>query len=406
MARNLIICGLDIGSHTVRVVVAEKKRDGNALTLAGVGEAPSAGMRRGVVVDGEAALAAIRAAIDAAARASGHKITSVYAGISGSHVVSRFVKGVVSVSRADQEVSQDDIARVIVQAQSIGAPPNKEVMHVLPKEYMVDGEGGIHDPLGMRGLRLEASALIIEGSGPVIKNIIKLIGAAGMEVRDIAAASVAASHATLSLRQKELGVLLLNIGGTSSGLVAFEEGKMIHAATLPVGSAHITNDIAIGLQADIDIAETIKMRYGVCRPETINKKEMIRFSSEDGSEQIDNVSRKEVAEIIEARIEELFELVDKELKKISRQALFPAGVVLVGGGANMAGVAEFAKNYLQLPAHIGAPHFVEGMTDNYAAPQYASAAGLCLMGISAEEEERAGRRWGDMIKKVLKAFLP
>ncbi len=405
MARNLIICGLDIGSHTVRVVVSEKKRERGVLTLAGVGEAPSAGMRKGVVVDADLAAAAIRAALKAAEQSSGYTITSVHAGISGSHIVSRSVKGVVSVSRADQEVSHNDIARVIVQAQSIGAPPNKEVIHVLPKEYMVDGEGGVHDPLGMRGLRLEASALIIEGSGPVIKNIIKSVEAAGAEARDVTAAAVAASYATLSLRQKELGVVLLDIGGTVSTLSAFEEGKMVHAATLPVGSAHITNDIAIGLQADIDIAETIKMRYGACRPETIHKKEMIRLSSEDGSEQIDNISRKEVAEIIEARIEELFELVDKELKKISRQALFPAGVVIVGGGANMTGIAECAKNYLRLPAHVGAPHSIEGMTDNYAAPQYVTAAGLCLRG-AEEEEERRGWRGGEMIKRMFKAFLP
>lgn len=405
MARNLIICGLDIGSHTVRAVVAEKKREGNVLTLAGVGESLSAGMRRGVVIDAESAAAAVRTACKAAEQSSGHKITSAHVGISGPHIVSRYVKGVVSVSRADQEVSQNDIARVIAQAQSIGAPPNKEVIHVFPKEYIVDGEGGIHDPFGMRGLRLETSALLIEGSGQVIKNIIKLVGAAGVEVRDITAASVAASYAALSLRQKELGVVLLDIGGTTSALAAFEEGKMIHAATLPVGSAHITNDIAIGLQTDIDAAEMIKMRYGVCRPETINKKEMIRFSSEDGFEQIDNISRKEVAEIIEARIEELFELADKELKKISRQALFPAGVVIVGGGANMTGMAEFAKNYLRLPAHVGVPHSIEGMTDYYASPQYAAAAGLCLRG-AEEEEEREGWMLGGLIKKLFKAFLP
>ncbi|MBI1755345.1 cell division protein FtsA [Candidatus Azambacteria bacterium] len=412
MARTVTICGLDIGSHTIRVVVAQKRKEHDRFSLVGVGEAPSAGMRKGTVVDNEEATAAIKEALKAAEQASGYKIRSAYVGMSGAHISSRYVKGVVSVSRADQEISRDDIARVLAQAQSIAAPLNKEIIHALPKEYIVDGEAGIHDPLGMHGLRLEAVALVVEGSASVIKNIVGCVEAAGVDVEGLMAAQLAASYAVLSKRQKELGVLLLDIGGTTSGLAAFEEGSMIHAATLPVGSAHITNDIAIGLQAGIDIAETIKTRYGVCRPEQINKKEMIRIPSDDGSEQIDNVSRKEVGQIIEARLDELFELADKELKKISRQVLFPAGVVVIGGGANMTGMAEFAKDRLRLPAHIGAPEHIDGVVDQLAGPQYATAVGLCLMGLEAEEKGgsmgvfRISGRFGERVRRWFKAFLP
>ena len=414
MARNVLVCGLDIGSHTIRAVVAQKRKGSERLSLVGVGEAPSAGMRKGVVVDADEATAAVREAVKAAEQASGYRMRSAYVAVSGSHISSRWARGVVSVSRADQEVSRDDIGRVIAQAQSLGAAQNKEIIHVLPKEYVVDGEGGVHDPLGMRGLRLEANALVVEGSAPAVKSVLKCVEEAGVNADGLVVASLAASHAVLSKRQKELGVLLLDIGGTTSGLAAFEEGSMVHAAVLPVGSAHVTNDIAIGLQTDVDIAEMIKVRYGVCKPESVNKKEMISVAVGEGGEKIDNVSRREVAEIIEARMEEVFDLVDKELKKIARQALYPAGVIVVGGGAHMAGVGEFAKRRLRLPAHIGIPEHVDGVVDQLAAPQYATAVGLCLVGLDAEEKGERGGAFlsllpgasGEWLRRWFRIFLP
>lgn len=412
MARAVNICGLDIGSHTIRVVVAQKRKGSERLTFVGMGETPSRGMRKGTVVDAEEATAAIEEALKAAEQSSGYPVRSVYVGVSGTHISSRYSKGVVSVSRADQEVSQEDIARVIAQAQSLGVPQNKEIMHVLPREYIVDGETGVHDPLGMHGLRLEANTLVIEGSATVIKSIVKCVETAGADVEGIMAASLAASHAVLSKRQRELGVLLLDIGGTTSGLAAFEEGSMIHAAVLPVGSAHITNDIAVGLQADIDIAEMIKVRFGVCRPDAINKKEMIQVARQEGQDAAENISRREVAEIIEARMEELFELAEKELKKIPRAVLFPAGVVVVGGGANMTGMAEFAKEHLRLPAHIGVPVDIEGVVDQLASPQYATAMGLVRAGWEAEEKGAGSgmissfSSGSDWVRRLFRAFLP
>jgi len=385
MARDLIICGLDIGTTAVRAVVAQKRKGSDKLTVIGLGEAPSAGIRKGVVVDVEEALPAIKEAIASAERASGHKIHSVYLGISGSHVSTRASRGIISVSRADQEISRDDVARVIAQAQSISIPLNREILHTLPKEFIVDGEGGIKDPMGMRGLRLETNSLVIDVSAPLIKNVIKCVEALGLDVDGLVLSSLAAARAVLSKRQMELGVIELDIGGGTSGLAVFEEGSLIHAAVLPIGGMHVTNDIAIGLRVNVDMAETIKLEYGVCKPDIINKKEMINLDPENGSEKATNVSRKEVAEIIEARMEELFEMAEKELKKISKQALFPAGVVLTGGSAKMIGAVDFAKDYLRLPAQASAPENIEGIVDQIAGPQYATAVGLCLLGLDVEE---------------------
>lgn len=416
MAKDAIICALDIGSHTFRTIIAQKRKGNDKLSIIGLGESASAGIRRGVLVDAEQAVGPLRESIEMAEQASGYGVKSAYVSLSGSHISSRYAKGVISVSRADQEISQEDIDRVIMQAQSISLPPNKEILHVLPKEYTVDGEAGVQDPLGMHGLRLEASTLVIEGSSSIVRAVSKCMELVGVEIDGLVLAPLAASRAVLSRRQKELGAVCLDIGGGTSELAAFEEGSVIHTAVLPVGAAHITNDIAIGLRIDVDLAEVIKQKYGVCNPDAINKKELISISLPDGSETMENVSRREVAEIIEARMDELFELVEKELRKISKQALFPAGVVLSGGGARMNGIVEFAKERLKLPAHVGVPEGVDGIIDQIESPQYATAIGLCLLGNDALEQKTAsgmfpfmgaaGRASGSFIKRWLREFKP
>ncbi len=415
MAKDTIICALDIGSHTFRTVIAQKRKGSDRLFIIGLGEAPSAGVRRGVLVDIEEAAEPLRESIKAAEQASGYRVTSAYVSLSGSHISSRYSKGIISVSRADQEISQEDIDRVVSQAQSISMPPNKEILHVLPKEYIVDGEAGVKDPLGMRGMRLEVAALVIEGSSPILRSVAKCMDLVGIEIEALVLSPVATSRAVLSKRQKELGVVSLDIGGGTSELAAFEEGSMIHTAILPVGASHITNDIAIGLRVDVDIAEMIKMKYGVCNPDTINKKELISISLPDDSEIIENVSRKEVAEIIEARMDELFELVEKELKKFSKQVMFPAGVVLSGGGAKMNGIVEFAKERLRLPAHVGLPEGVDGIVDQIASPEYATAIGLCLLADDMMEQKTsasifsrksANSTQNSFVNRWVRIFLP
>lgn len=417
MSRDQIICGLDLGTNTVRTIVSQKRKGAGKLAILGIGEAPSAGMRKGMVVDVDEAAASVKESVKLAEQASGYTVRSVLANVSGPHITCRMSKGVVSVSRADQEISMEDLARVMNQAQSLSLPPNKEILHILPREYLVDGEGGIRDPLGMRGLRLEANTLIIEGSTPIIKNLTKCAEIAGLDINGLALSSIASSRAVLSKRQMELGVLAFDIGGGTSNLTVFEEGNVLHTAVLPVGSDHITNDIAIGLRVDIGLAEAIKLKYGACRPEQVNKKEMISVVSDSNLEQIDNISRKEITEIIEARLEEIFELAEKELRKISKQALLPAGVVLTGGGARIAGIIDFAKDYLKLPAQVGMPENIEGVVDQVISPQYATGVGLCLLGLDALEEKQFAisffpgtrapsnsvKEW---FRKYFRAFLP
>src|SRR3989344_329016 len=220
MAKDAVICALDIGSHTFRTVIAQKRKGSDRLFVIGLGEAPAAGVRRGVLVDIEEAASPLRESIKAAEQASGYRVTSAYVSLSGSHISSRYSKGIISVSRADQEISQEDIDRVISQAQSISMPPNKEILHVLPKEYTVDGEMGVKDPLSMRGMRLEVAALVIEGSSPILRSVAKCMELAGVEIEALVLSPVATSRAVLSKRQKELGVVSLDIGGGTSELAA------------------------------------------------------------------------------------------------------------------------------------------------------------------------------------------
>jgi len=293
-----------------------------------------------------------------------------------------------------------------MQVKSLAVPPNKSIIHVIPREYILDGEVGIHDPIGMRGLRLEVNALIIEGSTASLRVMMKSIETIGLSIDGIMVTPYAAAYTALSARQKELGVILLDIGGTESSIAIFNEGVLIHIAFLPIGSAHITNDIAIGLQIDIDLAEIIKIRYGVCKSAGIPKKEMLHIAEDDALRHIDNISRKEVVEIIEARIEELFELIDKELKKVSPHILFPAGIIITGGGAHMEGISEFARDYLHLPAHVGILYTTPDINGPYAIPLYATAVGLCLAGIEEKNKEDYYDRWGIRTKRWFQSFLP
>ena len=295
--------------------------------------------------------------------------------LDGSHIISRASKGVVAVSRADQEISEDDIGRVINAAEAISLPQNKEILHVIPREFIVDGEAGIKDPLGMHGVRLELNALIVECSTPVLKNIEKCVDAAGFKLESIILSPLAAARSALTKRQKELGVLALDIGSSTSGIAVYEDGDIIHTQILPIGSAHITNDIAIGLRTNIDVAEKIKIDYGVCLPEGVSKKEMVDLAK-FGHQEPGQAMKREIAEIIECRLEEIFDLVNKELKKIGKQNLLPAGVVLLGGGAKLPGIVELSKKILKLPAQIGYPQEVDGLVDQIEDPSYATAVGL------------------------------
>jgi cell division protein FtsA len=388
MAKETIIVGLDVGSCFVRTVVAKIRADQTKPQIIGVSQVPSFGLRRGVVVDIEEAVKNISQSVQEAERNSGVSIERAYVSLSGNHITSRTSKGVVAVSRADGEISREDVERAINAASAISLSPNREILHIIPRSFSVDDQIGIKDPVGMNGVRLEVDTLIIEGATPFIKNLTKCISEAGLEVEGLVLAPLAASRAALTKRQKELGVLALDLGGGTASLTVFEEGDIIHSCVLPVGSSHITNDIAIGLRSDIDLAERVKLEYGTALISEISKKDTISLSKLANQEK-GVVPRIQVAEIIEARLSEIFEMVNKELKRIDRQGLLPAGVVLLGGGAKIPGLVDLAKEGLKLPAQVGFPLELEGIVEEVDDPAFATAVGLIFWNM--DEQLKSGR---------------
>lgn len=382
MAKDTIVVGLDVGTCCIRTIIARIEPGKAKSQIIGVGQAPSFGLRKGVVVDVDEATKNIGESIQEAERNSGVSVERVSVGISGSHITSKTNQGVAAVSRADKEVSKEDIERAINAASNISVSQNREIIHTIPRSFSVDDQRGLSDPVGLTGVRLDVDALIIEGSVSFRRNLTKCVTEAGVEVENMVLAPLAASHAALNKRQKELGVLALDLGGGTAGMTVFEEGKIIHSCVLPVGSAHITNDIAIGLRSSIELAEKVKLEYGSALSSEIGKKENIDLSKL-GLNEKGVVPRIEVVKIIEARLSEILELANKELKKIDRQGLLPSGVVLLGGGAKMPSLVDLAKNELKLPAQVGFPFEIEGAIEEVDDPSFATAIGLALWGIDS-----------------------
>ena len=414
MAKANIVTGLDVGTSKVRAVVASFKEGDEKPKIIGVGETLSNGMRKGVVVDIDEVIESIKKVIEQASLSSGVSIQHTYLSIGGNHISIRENKGLVAVSRADQEVSEEDILRVIDSASAISLPPNREIIHVIPRNFKLDDEEDVQDPLGMTGARIEVDALIIDGLAPYIKNLTKCVSSLGIKIDGLVLNVLAASQAVLSKRQKELGVLVLDLGGGTASMVVYEEGKLLHAHVLPVGSSHITNDIAIGLRTTIDLAERVKLQYGLALSSEVKKKETINLSELDENEE-GEIEKREVAKIIEARVCEIFDLVNRELKRIGKQKLLPAGIVLVGGGSMLPGIVELAKRELGLPAELGIPSEVEGIIEGIDNSAFATATGLVLWGLKIGEGGNqksilpgisSDSATINKIKKWFRAFLP
>jgi len=376
MTKQKYITVLDIGSSFVRVVVAEIVLDEKPRVV-GVGKALSSGMRKGVIIDLEDVVNSIAKAIEGAERMSGVKVQDVYVAVGGSHLKCISTKGVIGVSKADGEVMEDDVERVIDASQAVNVSHNYEILHVIPQSFSLDDQKGIREPVGMTGVRLEMKGIIVAGFIPYLKNITKCIGRVGLDLNGFVAAPLASSKAILNKRQKELGTVSIDIGGETTSLAVFEERELLYLSVLPIGANHITNDVAIGMRTAVEVAEKAKLKYGSALPGEISKKEKINLSSlssdDDGV-----ISRHHVAEIIEARVEEIFELTEKELKKINRSALLPAGAILTGGGACLYGMVDVAKDKLKLPAQVGFPTGLSGLVDKIDDPSFSVAAGAIL----------------------------
>jgi len=406
--QNNLIAGLDIGSTTIRMAVGQlvtqdETGAGLELQILGATEVPSEGINRGTINSIEDLVSSVSACLERTERMVGLPIDSVWAGVSGLHIISQPSKGVVVVSKADSEISSEDVSRVLEAARAISTPLNYDVLHVLPKSFGVDGQTGIKDPIGMTGIRLEVDAQIILSSSSQVKNLTKAIYRAGLEIDDLVLSILATGEAVLTNRQKDLGVLVVDLGGSTTSLAVFEGGDIVHTAVLPIGAEHITNDIAIGLRTSIDIAEHAKIKYGDCFSENISKKEEIDLM-ELGSTEHEMVKRRDLSEIIEARVEEIIFKIDQELRKINRSGLLPAGVVFTGGGAKLPGLVELAKKNLRLPATIGYPLNVLSVTDKVGDIGFVTVIGLIKWGsmmMGSGAARSSGRGVLDGLKKVL-----
>lgn len=391
MSRDNLITGLDIGSTSIRVVVGQKSKGEEKLKIIGAVEVSAQGISKGVVTSVEDAVSSISSALEKVERMIGQPIEHAWVGISGSHIIDQESKGVVAVSKADGEIREEDVERVIEAAKAIATPPNYEILHVIPKSFTVDSQTGIKDPIGMNGIRLEVETQIIQGLISQIKNLTKCIYRTGIDIDDLVLSILATSESVLTNRQKELGVVVVNLGGATSSMAVFEENDVLHTAVLPIGSDYITNDIALGLKISIDSAEKIKIREGSCSPKDFKKNDFIKYS-ELGAIEDGEFSQKEVAEIIEARIEEIMESVDKELKKIGKSGMLPAGVVLTGGGAKLDGIIEVAKNVLRLPASLGQPQELVSNIGKVSDLSFTTAIGLVLWGSQLQDRGRRGSK--------------
>jgi len=383
MSKSRVIAGLDIGSSKIRTVIATLSDESSIPNIIGVGISPSHGLRKGRVIDVEETIHSISSALEDAERMAGEPIHHVFLGIGGNHIASQDSKGVIAVSHTGNEINEDDVDRVLEAAQAVAIPSNRRILRIIPKNFTVDEQKGIKYPVGMTGIRLEVEAHLVTGLVPAIKNVEKCVHQAGVDIDDIIPNGLAASEAVLTKRQKELGVVVIDIGSGGTAISVFEEGSTLHTAVLPIGGENVTNDIAIGLRTSIDTAEKIKIEYGSCIPEDINDRETIDLSLISKVD-TQTVSKKHLAQIIQARYHEIFVMIREELNKIHRDGMLPAGAVLTGAGVKMPGAIDLARDTLNLPVQIGFPQNFEGVVDRIDDPAYATAIGLVVWGSKFE----------------------
>ncbi|MEO5367989.1 MAG: cell division protein FtsA [Magnetococcus sp. WYHC-3] len=371
-----LLVSLDIGTTKICCIVAEQRLDGQ-MDIIGIGTSPSKGLKKGVVIDIDATVESMRMAVEEAERMAGVEINMVYAGIAGAHIRSSNSHGVVATKEG--EVSQSDIQRVLDAAKAQNIPMDREILHIIPQEYILDGQDGISEPLGMSGVRLEAKVHIVTGAVASAQNIIKCANRCGLDVGDIILEQLASAEAVLSSDERELGVCLLDIGGGTTDIALFAEGHLKHTAVLPIGGDHITNDIAVGLRTPTREAEDLKRRYGCALASLVSPEETIDVPG-IGNHQPRRLARHVLAEIIEPRVEELFNLVQREIVRCGFEDQIAAGLVLTGGSTLTDGMVELAEEVFGKPVRRGLPQGVGGLTDVVSSPIYATAVGLVLFG--------------------------
>lgn len=397
MARSELIVGLDIGTTKICAVVGEVTPEG--VDIVGIGTSPSTGLRKGVVVNIEQTVQSIKKALEEAELMAGCEIRSVYAGIAGSHIKGFNSNGMVTVKGG--EVNPKDIERAIDSAKAIAIPLDREVIHILPQEYIVDDQHGIADPLGMAGLRLEVKVHIVTGAVTSAQNIVRSCHRSGLDVDDIVLESLASAKAVLTEEEREIGVALVDLGGGTTDLAVFSDDAIKHTGVLPLAGANLTNDIAFGLRTPMAAAEKIKIKYGCALSELVKSDEYIEVTSVGGREPR-RLSRQILAEICEPRVEEILALVDQELVRSNCKNMIGAGVVLTGGTSQIQGIVELGEQIFNLPVRVGYPRNIGGLRDVVNSPVFATAVGLLLYGAEKQVVEHKFRiRDANVFNRIL-----
>ncbi len=405
MARGNTIVGLDVGSTKVAVIVGEIGLD-EQLQILGFGTASSTGIRRGAVIDIENTVRSIEEAIEKAEQMSGRPIEGGYVGITGTTISSLNNRGVVAVSNPEQEIAQEDVERVLQAARVIALPPDRRILHVIPRQFIVDGNDNILDPVGMLGSRLEVETHIVTSTHAAIQNLLKCCERAGFHVQEFVLNAYASGEAVLLPAEKELGVVVVDIGGGTTDIALFEQGSLWFTCVLPVGGDYITSDLAVGLRTPLTQAEIVKKDHGCTLPALTSDSEYVEISSVGGKD-TRRVSRRTIANIIQPRVQEILGLVKNQLERSGYQGLLPGGIVLTGGAALTDGIVELATEELQRPVRMGYPEAVGGLVDVISSPVFAAGIGLLLYGAKKRSyirEETELLSWKGLISKAKKIF--
>jgi len=395
-----IIVGLDIGTTKVCAVIG-RINEYNAIDIVGVGVSPSKGLRRGVVVNIESTVNSVATAIEKAELMAGVEVKSVYAGIAGGHIEGINSRGVIAVSTKNREITHDEVERVVDAAKAISIPMEREVIHVIPQEFIIDNQEGIKDPIGMSGVRLEAEVHIVTGAVASAQNIVKSVNRAGCSVNDIVLEPLASALSVLKDDEKELGVVLVDIGGGTTDMLVYVNGSIWHTKVISLGGNHVTNDISIGLRTPIIAAEEIKKRWGVATSEIVAPDDIIQVPNVGGRNPTE-MPRQILAEIIQPRMEEILYLVKNELENKDFKDILAGGVVLTGGSSLLKGIEKLAENIFEMPVRIGRPTNIGGLVDEVSSPEYATGVGLLMYGLNSRPEAFMENRGAGLFTNIKK----
>ena len=405
------VVGIDVGTTKVCTLVGQIDDQG-VLSIIGVGVVPANGVRKGVITDMTEATQAIAQSVARAERVSGYAITEAYLGVGGAHISSQNSRGVVAIGRGDRPVDREDIERAMEAAQAVTIPHNRRIIHSIPREFIMDGQDGVKNPLGLMGFRLEVEAHLVTGAATSIQNLVQCVESNQIHVLDLVLQPLASAEAVLTDEEKNMGVAVVDIGGGTIDMAIYVEGSVWETLVIPLGGYHVSNDIAMGLRTPFATAEEIKIRYAHAVPSLVDEGEVIEFAS-FGDESLSTISRRRVCEIAAERAEEMLDMISQEIRRSGFESLLPAGIVLTGGAANLRGLRHLAVRKLRLPVRVGMPRRLHGLAEAIASPAYATSEGLVVWGVRQQQavvnsrNSRAmGGTWQERVARWLRVFLP